>query len=1811
LAFLGTALSAWAQVIINEIHYHPVELETFNADGTPALDLTDDVHEFIEIRNTGAATVDLSGWRLTDGVSYTFPASTTIPAGGFKVIAKNAARLQTVYGITGVLGPYSGVLSNGSDTIKLKDATGTTIDSVSYSDSFPWPSSADALGANNDFLGFAVTPYQYKGRSLQRVSPTAGSNDPANWLASPLSPGPTPGSANAVTLATPRPVVVALTAVQASNESPVIRSGQAVTVTATFSSTVSLSNVQLEWWVDNIEVFNETRTTIAMNAIGNGQYVTATAIPGQADRSIVRYRIKADRGIGLENVSPRADDMAIVPVSATTKEAWHSYFVQPVRSSTRPIYDFFISTANDNQLNTNISQSPRRVTAPDPPGYPRDEPFDGYYPANNNYNPANYPAAGQPMWDGLVPAIFVKDGIVHDILCRYHGSRYQRAQNKNSWKFFFPSSRLMDKKQRFLVTEKTNATVLGFALFREANLLAAHAQFVDFYRNNLAVTTRCEIGDMDEETINRYQEEQIALNPQAPPTFGNLGLCYKAKGLDGDEGPYGWANGQPMPVRNVWSVLDRYIHSFPIQNDDWKGQTPFKTMLDALWSARGDGGLLSYNQTYNGQNHGNQTAVSANLTNLRAYLNANWDVDDALTYLAVRNWCSPWDDKFHNYYVYQKPNGRWTMLPWDFDNEMDGSDPNTAAPTNSIFAGRKNDTAGTYSNNSRGPNWFKDSLLRAFETEFKNKLFILNNTLLTPSNVTAIAAAYGTTVPNASWLTQRQSSINSQLGLGPWYAPTTATHTSPANGASVLPPASLTTSAYGHTNPSPRAHAATLWEIREASGSYRTPIYRVKSTTNLTSLPIPFELLNFGTTYFWRATRFDVDDRPSAASAETSFVFGPTPTTSMLITMDAVTNWKYNQTDQFNNTNSGPADPLWWASTAYNDTGANWLSGPAPIGLNPNTTPPIAIRTPLTLNSRPTFYFRKTFNFPGSPVGATVRLRHYIDDGCVIYINGVELPNSFRFNMPAQPAAIDYSTVATGTVSTASLSSYLNVPASYFVQGTNVIAVEVHQNSVSSSDVMFGIEIEATIPFSAGDIAINELLADNGQAVVNGGRNPDYVELYNNTFSNVDISGWGLTDDVLNPTKYVFPAGTIVPAQGYLTVWCDSDFTAPGLHTGFGLSANGQTVALIQGTSTIKDFVQFGPQARDVALGRVSNGTGAFTAVAPSPGAANTALPLGPTSTLKINEWLSSPNTGDDWFELYNPSANVVPIGGLYLSDTPSSPTITQIPPLSFIGGKGFTRFLADGSSEGGHHCNFRLSASGDSLVLTASNGTTTIDSLSFGALATGASQGRLPDGATGAFVTFTQSQSPGASNWLPAAVVINEALASSAAPFEDAIELHNPTGAAVNIGGWWLSDDTSNLQKYQIPAGTTVAAGGYRVFYENQFNTGVNAFALSSLGDELYLSAVDGGGALTGYRSQVRFGASAANVSFGRVLTGNPAGSYYPEFWPQTTRTFGQDNAATVEQFRTGTGLANGAPRTGPIIIHEIMYHPPDGSGGTDNARDEFIELHNITTSAVDVSGWRLKGDSDYTFPAGTSIRPGDYVLLVSFNPNDNATLTAFRTLYGLGTGTRIYGPYSPKLANSTQNLEFAYPDAGGPLINIEKVEYTDYAPWPPAADGTGASLQRASRTIIGNDPANYAGLAPTPGAVNTGQASILDNDGDGMSNAYEDAQGFDKFDAADAAQDADGDGLSNLAESLAGTDPRNAASVLRASVAKIAGGFRISFPAIAGKNYTIQYRDSLATGAWLRLVDIPTQGSSGTVIHDDLTAVTQRFYRVVTPQQ
>jgi hypothetical protein len=116
----------------------------------------------------------------------------------------------------------------------------------------------------------------------------------------------------------------------------------------------------------------------------------------------------------------------------------------------------------------------------------------------------------------------------------------------------------------------------------------------------------------------------------------------------------------------------------------------------------------------------------------------------------------------------------------------------------------------------------------------------------------------------------------------------------------------------------------------------------------------------------------------------------------------------------------------------------------------------------------------------------------------------------------------------------------------------------------------------------------------------------------------------------------------------------------------------------------------------------------------------------------------------------------------------------------------------------------------------------------------------------------------------------INEVLTHTDPPLEDAIELYNPSGNSVALDGWFISNSETDLKKYRIANGTDLPAGSYRVFYEYQFNsTNAVPFSLNSAhGDSVFLAEADALGNLTGYRSQVSFGAASNSVSFGRFVT-------------------------------------------------------------------------------------------------------------------------------------------------------------------------------------------------------------------------------------------------------------------------------------------------------------------------------------------------------
>jgi hypothetical protein len=172
-------------------------------------------------------------------------------------------------------------------------------------------------------------------------------------------------------------------------------------------------------------------------------------------------------------------------------------------------------------------------------------------------------------------------------------------------------------------------------------------------------------------------------------------------------------------------------------------------------------------------------------------------------------------------------------------------------------------------------------------------------------------------------------------------------------------------------------------------------------------------------------------------------------------------------------------------------------------------------------------------------------------------------------------------------------------------------------------------------------------------------------------------------------------------------------------------------------------------------------------------------------------------------------------------------------------------------------------------------------------------------------------------------------------------------------------------------------------------------------------------------------------------------------------------------------------------------MYRPPDFEGA-DNDLDEYLELRNIAATNVPLysivhptNTWRLRKAVDFDFPAAVTLPPGGHLLVVGFDPANTTRLAEFRSTYSLSATTLVLGPWNGKLDNSGEAIELLRPDLPNtntvPYILVEKIAYRDRAPWPPAADGLGSSLQREPITAFGNDPAHWFAAPPTPGANNS----------------------------------------------------------------------------------------------------------------------------------
>ncbi len=304
---LASLSEAQADLVLNEVHY----------DSDPKVAFI----EFVELLNTGPDPIELSGWAFTSGISVAFPSDATLGAGKYLLLAENPAALASGFTIpagTQVF-PYSGSLSNEGEKLEIRAADGSLVDSVDYRAEFPWP-----IASNGE------------GSSMQLLNAALDNDLGGSWRAAL----PTPGLPNSVFAANAPP------AIRQVNHTPQVPTASTpITITAKITDPEGVASASLLYQMvapgnfipayfpnDYNTVRNAPNTPlqpnpafenpanwtpVAMRDDGTagdilaGDGIFTVVLPGQPNRTLVRYRITTADVPGANARVPYADDPSL------------------------------------------------------------------------------------------------------------------------------------------------------------------------------------------------------------------------------------------------------------------------------------------------------------------------------------------------------------------------------------------------------------------------------------------------------------------------------------------------------------------------------------------------------------------------------------------------------------------------------------------------------------------------------------------------------------------------------------------------------------------------------------------------------------------------------------------------------------------------------------------------------------------------------------------------------------------------------------------------------------------------------------------------------------------------------------------------------------------------------------------------------------------------------------------------------------------------------------------------------------------------------------------------------------------------------------------------------------------------------------------------------------------------------------------------------------------------------------------------------------------------------------------------------------
>ena len=700
---------------------------------------------------------------------------------------------------------------------------------------------------------------------------------------------------------------------------------------------------------------------------------------------------------------------------------------------------------------------------------------------------------------------------------------------------------------------------------------------------------------------------------------------------------------------------------------------------------------------------------------------------------------------------------------------------------------------------------------------------------------------------------------------------------------------------------------------------------------------------------------------------------------------------------------------------------SSWKAGSAELGYGDGDERAIVDFGGDASDKHITTYFRRSMTVRDLDTISHVVLSLKRDDGAIVYINGQEV---LRSNMPG--GAVHYRTRSASTIGGADESTFheFQIDASALVEGSNLIAAEIHQTSPTSSDISFDLEVRVA---RAGSTTSDILYTTDGSDPrLLGGEVAPGAVLYQD-------------EEIRFDESTVLSARTLEDGQwGVLS------------RARFAINAFAQT-----GNLAITE-VNYNPHPAMPEFGEAAN------------------------NDADDHEFVELQNISDQTIELgglrftegirFNFADQVL---------GPGQRIVIPRDKETFAARYGTDILLAAGDDGEGKDGVFdgKLSNGGELLRLEDADGNV-IQELTFSDDAPWPS---LADGDGSSLeIVDVHQEANDPYNWRPSGriggspgtsggplvqeVVINEILTHSGAPIVDAIELRNTTDLPIDVSGWYLTDAGSDLRQFRIPNGSVIAGGEYLVLSENQLGFGFRG----QEADNAFFVQADGNGKPIFFSDYVEFGATQDGTTLGR----------WPEstgdLFPMSSPTLGDDNAGPHLPEVAITEVHYQPSSTAAPVLHEFIEVSNRGASPLDVGDwqlDGAVQFTFPAGTAIVV------GESLVLVSFDASSHPE---LATTFRETYSIG-DQVRLLGPYGDADR---PNPDSLRDAGETIVLQRPEdvnqIGLGYVLVDRVTYDDEPPWPEAA-GSGDSLHRIPSIGYGDLPGSWRAAPPTPGSAVT----------------------------------------------------------------------------------------------------------------------------------